>query len=219
MYHDVSHVKAVPTAASGATRMNVSSSLVRPITRRDIRGPAQYAPIRDDYRRRVIEWKRPRRLLVGDRVSLVFENRHTLTLQIEEMCRAEGLTADPQIEAEIEVYNALMPTDDSLSATLFVELPPDADPRVELGKLVGLDEHVALVIGDHRLPATFEPGRADDDRISAVQYLRFPLPPAAKAALAVAGTPIALAIDHPNYQHTAVAPDGFRASLAGDYGL
>ncbi|MBK9030011.1 MAG: DUF3501 family protein [Myxococcales bacterium] len=196
-----------------------SLSLVRPITRKDIKGPALYAPIRDDYRRRVMEWKRPRRLLVGDRVCLVFENRHTLTLQIEEMCRAEQLTADPQIEAEIEVYNALMPTETSLSATLFVELPADADARAELGRLVGLDEHVALTIGAHVLPAEFEPGRADTDRISAVQYLRFPLTPEARAALAIGGTPVALTIDHPNYQHRLVAPDAFRASLAGDYGL
>ncbi|MEZ4401791.1 MAG: DUF3501 family protein [Kofleriaceae bacterium] len=196
-----------------------TASLVRPITRRDIKGPALYAPIRDDFRRSIIERKRARRLLVGELVSLVFENRHTLTLQIEEMCRAEGLTQDPQIEAEIEVYNALMPTEDSLSATLFIELPADADPRAALGRLVGLDEHVALRIGEHVLPAAFEPGRADDDRISAVQYIRFPLPPAARAALGQAGTPVVLTIDHPNYRHQATATEATRASLAGDYGL
>lgn len=192
------------------------SSLLRPITRRDIKGPAIYATIRDDYRRRVIELKRARRVLVGDRVSLVFENRHTLTLQIEEMCRAEGLHRDEQIEAEIEVYNALMPTADSLAATLFIELPADADARVELGKLVGLDEHVTLLVGEHRLPAAFEPGRSTDDKISAVQYLRFPLPEPARAALADPATTIAIAIDHPNYTHRADAP-ALRAALAGDY--
>lgn len=197
--------------------VGMQSSLVRPITRKDIKGPALYAPIRDDYRRRVIEWKRPRRVLIGDRVSLVFENRHTLTMQIEEMCRAEGLTADAQIEAEIEVYNAMMPTSDSLSATLFVELPPDVDARTELGKLVGLDEHVALHVGPHRLAAVFEPGRAEADRISAVQYVRFPLSAEAKAALAESSTAVALEIDHPRYRHRVDGLDGLRASLAGDY--
>src|SRR5690349_6221430 len=129
------------------------SSLVRPITRRDIRGPALYGPIRDDFRRRVIELKRPRRVLVGDRVALVFENRHTLTMQIEEMCRAENLTTDAQIEAEIQVYNEMMPTTDSLSATLFIELPGEADPYVALRELVGLDEHVVLHIGAHAIRA------------------------------------------------------------------
>jgi hypothetical protein len=193
------------------------SSLVRPIHRRDIKGPALYGPIRDDFRRRVIELKRPRRVLVGDRVMLVFENRHTLTLQIEEMCRTENLTRDDQIEAEIEVYNELMPTETSLSATLFIELPERADAHEVLHALVGLDEHVVLHVGPHAIRAAFEPGRSTSDRISAVQYTRYPLTAEARAALLTPGTPIAVEIDHPNYRHRAACPEALRASLAGDY--
>jgi hypothetical protein len=192
-------------------------SLVRPITRRDIKGPALYGPIRDDYRHRVIALKRPRRVVLGDRVALVFENRHTLTLQIEEMLRAENLTRDDQIEAEIAVYNELMPTADSLSATLFIELPPDADPYVALKQLVGLDEHVVLHIGPHAIRAAFEPGRSTEDRISAVQYTRYLLSPEAKAALLAPGTPVAVEIDHPNYRYRVDCSEETRASLAGDY--
>src|SRR5438045_389657 len=140
-------------------------SLVRPIQRSDIKGPKLYGPIRDDFRARIIALKQPRRILVGDRVSLVFENRHTLTFQIEEMCRAENLVADEQIEAEIAVYNELMPTDTSLSATLFLELPADTDPYAELKRMVGLDEHLVLHVGPHAIRAAFEPGRATEDRI------------------------------------------------------
>lgn len=192
-------------------------SLVRPITRRDIKGPALYGPIRDDYRRRVIAIKRARRIVIGDRVSLVFENRHTLTVQIEEMCRAENLTRDDQIEAEIAVYNELMPTETSLSATLFIELPPEDDPYVALKRLVGLDEHVVLHIGPHAIRAAFEPGRSTDDRISAVQYTRYPLTSEARAALLAPGTTVAVEIDHPNYHHRIACPEATRASLAADY--
>lgn len=192
-------------------------SLVRPITRRDIKGPALYGPIRDDYRKHVIEIKRARRILVGDRVSLVFENRHTLSVQIEEICRVENLTRDDQIEHEIAIYNQLMPTETSLSATLFVELPPDADAYVALKDLVGLDEHVVLHIGPHAIRASFEPGRSTEDKISAVQYIRYPLSPEARAALQTPDTPIALEIDHPNYRHRVACPDATRASLAADY--
>lgn len=192
-------------------------SLVRPITRRDIKGPALYGPIRDDYRKRVIELKRPRRVLIGDRVSLVFENRHTLSLQIEEMLRAESLTREDQIEAEIAVYNELMPTESSLSATLFVELPGDADPYIALKQLVGLDEHVVLHIGPHAIRAAFEPGRSTEDRISAVQYTRYPLTRGARAALETPGTEVAVEIDHPNYRHRVACPEATRASLAADY--
>jgi len=190
---------------------------VRPITRRDIKGPVLYGPIRDDYRKRVIELKRSRRVLIGDRVSLVFENRHTLSVQIEEICRAENLTRDEQIESEIAVYNQLMPTQDSLSATLFIELPQEVDPYVALKDLVGLDEHVVLHIGPHAIRAAFEPGRSTDDKISAVQYTRYPLSPEARAALLTPGTPIAVEIDHPNYRHRVECPEDTRASLAADY--
>lgn len=192
-------------------------SLVRPITRRDIKGPALYGPIRDDFRSRIIALKRPRRVLIGDRVAIVFENRHTLTLQIEEMCRAESMTRDEQIEEEIAVYNELMPTESSLSATLFVELPREADARAELDKLIGLDEHVVLAIGPHEIRAQFEPGRATEDRISAVQYTRYPLTPEARAALLTPGTKVAVVIDHPNYTHRVECSEELRASLAGDY--
>jgi hypothetical protein len=192
-------------------------SLVRPITRRDIKGPALYGPIRDDYRHRVIAMKRPRRILIGDVVAIVFENRHTLTLQIEEICRVENLTRDEQIEHEIEIYNELMPTHDSLAATLFIELPGEADPYVVLKQLVGLDEHVVLHIGSHAIRAAFEPGRSTDDKISAVQYLRFPLSPDARAALMTEGTEVALEIDHPNYRHRVPCGEATRASLAADY--
>ncbi|HEX7836216.1 MAG TPA: DUF3501 family protein [Kofleriaceae bacterium] len=192
-------------------------SLVRPITRHDIKGPALYGPIRDDYRHRVIEMKRPRRVLIGDRVSLVFENRHTLSLQIEEICRAENLTHDDQIRDEIAVYNQLMPTETSLSATLFIELPADADAYAALKDMVGLDEHVVLHVGPHAIRAAFEPGRSTEDKISAVQYTRYPLSPEARAALETSGTEIAVEIDHPNYRHRVVCPEATRASLAADY--
>jgi hypothetical protein len=193
------------------------SSLVRPISRRDIKGPALYGPIRDDFRNRVIALKRPRRVLVGDRVALVFENRHTLTFQIEEMCRAENLTRDDQIEAELEVYNALMPTETSLSATLFIELAAVTDPHQALNELVGLDEHVVLHLGPHAIRAAFEPARATGDRISAVQYTRYPLSDEARAALLTPNTPIAVEIDHPAYRHRTACSEELRASLAGDY--
>jgi hypothetical protein len=192
-------------------------TLVRPITRRDIKGPALYGPIRDDYRHRVIAMKRPRRVLIGDRVALVFDNRHTLSMQIEEICRTENLTREDQIEAEIALTNELMPNEGSLAATLFVELPEDADAYVVLKELVGIDEHVVLHIGPHAIRAAFETGRSTDDRVSAVQYTRYPLSPEARASLLTPDTPIVVEIDHPNYRYRVVCPEATRASLAADY--
>jgi hypothetical protein len=193
-------------------------NLVRPITRADIKGPTLFSHVRDDYRNRVIAMKQDRRVFLGDRVELVFDNRFTLTLQIEEICRLENLTTDAQIEEEIRINNELMPTENSLAATLFIPLPHGADARVVLRELVGLDEHLVIHIGAHAIRAAFEQGRSEADRISAVQYARFPLTADAKAALLAPGTPITLEIDHPNYRQRVQCPEALRASLAADYG-
>ena len=195
------------------------TNLVRPITRRDIKGPAMYAHIRDDYRNRLIEIKKARRVFIGDIVELVFDNRFTLTMQIEEICRLENLTTDAQIEEEIRINNELMPTDTSLAGCLFVALPHD-DPKTpeRMRDLVGLDEHVILTIGSHKIRAAFEPGRSTAEKISAVQYTRYPLSAEAKQALLTPGTPITIEIDHPKYSYRVQCSEDLRASLAADYG-
>lgn len=195
----------------------VEMSLVRPLTRSDIKGPKLYEAVRDDYRRHIIALKKARRVLVGDLVSMVFENRHTLTFQVEEMLRAESMTREEQIAEELAVYNEMMPTADSLSATLFIELAPSANIAAELKRLVGLDEHVILHIGEHRIRAQFEPNRSTEDKISAVQYLRFPLSAEAKAALCEDTTVLVVEIDHPNYSHRLAPDPALRLSLARDY--
>ncbi len=192
-------------------------NLTTPIKRSDIKGPAIYAGMRDDYRKRIIELKRDRRVIIGDRVSMVFENRHTLISQIEEMLRAENLTTDEQIAEELEVYNAIMPSADSLSATLFLEVPPGTNARTELDRLIGLDEHLILHIGDFSIRAAFEEGRGTTERISAVQYCRFPLTAEALTALRTEGTEVTMEIDHPGYQYKTVCTEAMRASLAADY--
>lgn len=192
-------------------------TLVRPITRLDIKGPAMYAHIRDDYRNRVIAMKKVRRVILGDNVEIVFDNRLTLTLQIEETCRLENLTRDEQIAPEIAQANELMPSEDSLAATLFIPLPQDEQIKERLKALVGIDEHVILHIGPHAIRAAFEPGRSTEDKISAVQYMRFPLAPDVRAALLTPGTELAVEIDHPNYRHRVTCTEELRASLANDY--
>ncbi len=192
-------------------------TLVRPITRLDIKGPAMYAHIRDDYRNRVIAMKKVRRVILGDNVEIVFDNRLTLTLQIEETCRLENLTRDEQIAPEIAQANELMPSEDALAATLFIPLPQDEQIKVRLKALVGIDEHVILHIGAHAIRAAFEAGRSTDDKISAVQYMRFPLTSEVKQALVAPGTSLAVEIDHPNYRYRVPCTEELRVSLAADY--
>lgn len=182
----------------------------------DILGRERYGAERDTIRRRLIAHKRARRVGVGDRLTFVFEDRATIWYQIQEMLWVEQITDLDAIREELAVYNQLLPGPAELSSTLLVEIEDQARIREELQRLIGIDEHVVLEIGaGTRVPGTFEAGRQTAERLSAVQYVRFPLGPEARAAVA-AGVPLALAVAHPHYRVRALLSEAIRASLASD---
>ena len=189
---------------------------MRKLTRADIRGPKLYAAIRDDLRKRVIEVKRVRRVSVGPQVTVVFENRTTMIFQIEEMCRAEQISEPDKIQDEIDTYNKILPDAGQLGATLFIEITDETQIASTLQKLLGLQDHVWLVVGGERVRAEFDPEQFASDKLAAVQYLKFTLPEAAQQALRGDGTALAVAIDHPSYRHEARLSEETRRSLAGD---
>jgi sulfur carrier protein ThiS len=181
----------------------------------DIMGNAAYEKLRDKSRQRIIELKRHRRVSVGDKVTLVFENRDTVIFQIQEMMRAEKISDLDKIREEIEVYNELIPGPGELSATLFLEIEDQTHLREDLLKFLGIDESVYLKVGSEFIHARFEEGHSKEDKISAVQYVRFPFSAAALQAF-VNGERAELIIDHPNYQARAVIEPDTRQSLVED---
>ena len=189
---------------------------IRPVTLDDVVGLERYEAVRDDVRRRIIVLKKARRVSVGPELTFVFENHHTIYFQIQEMLRAERITDLDAVRAELDVYNALLPAPGELSATLLIEITDQADVAQRLLDFLGIDEHVALVVGDERAAAAFEAGRSREDKLSAVQYVRFPLSPAAGAAFADPGVPVRLVVDHPNYRYETAITGEVRASLAAD---
>ncbi|HET6303171.1 MAG TPA: DUF3501 family protein [Myxococcota bacterium] len=193
---------------------------MKPLAREELLDLDAYEEARAAYRDAVIELKARRRLAVGDRVSLVFENRETLRFQVQEMLRIERIHDPESVQRELDVYNELVPGEGELSATLFVEITESSRIRHELDRLVGIDEHVSLVLGDgadaEELPARFDPKQLEEDRISAVQYLKFRVPRRWLPRLADPALPARVRIDHPNYRCEAELPGLMRESLLGD---
>src|SRR5438552_4191376 len=93
---------------------------------------AEYERVRQDYRRRIIELKKKRRIAVGPNVTFVFENHDTVLSQVQEMMRAERLVHDDAIQHEIDTYNSLLPEQNELAATMFIELPDQSSIREEI---------------------------------------------------------------------------------------
>ena len=188
---------------------------MEPIDLDDILGRERYGIEREAIRRRIIAYKRARRVAVGDRLTFVFEDRATIWYQTQEMLWVEQITDLDAVRDELEVYNQLLPGPGELSATLLIEIEDQQRVREELNRLIGIDEHATLEVGADGVPARFEEGRQTAERISAVQYVRFRLPDGPRRRLE-AGAPLALAIAHPGYRVRAEIPELVRASLAAE---
>jgi hypothetical protein len=183
----------------------------------EIIGLDRYEQIRDDFRRRIIELKKHRRVAVGGQVTFVFENRETMLFQTQEMLRAEHIADLDKIREELEVYNELIPEQNELSSTMLIEITESEKIRPTLIGLIGIDRAVRMEIGNSiTIPGEFEGGRSKEDNVSAVQYVRFKLDDRARQAFVERREPVRLVIDHPQYRHSAPIQGAVRESLAQD---
>src|ERR1700736_1779658 len=119
---------------------------MKPIQRSEILGIAEYEPIRERFRARVIEAKKRRRVVLGPKATAVFENRDTMMLQIQEMLRTERITREGAIQHEIETYNQLVPKAAELSCTVMIEIPEKEERDAFLVAARGFERHVMLVV-------------------------------------------------------------------------
>ena len=182
---------------------------MKPLALADILNLHEYELARPEFRQRVIESKKRRRVALGPLMTLVFENRDTVQFQIQEMLRVERIARPEKVEDEIRVYNDLLPGPGEVAATLFIEVTEASRVQPVLDGFVGLDEPGKLVlkVGGQTFSARFAPGQSREDRISAVHYIRFPLSASGQSALA-SGSDAALEVHHGDY--------AARAVLSGD---
>ncbi len=190
---------------------------MKKITVEDLMGLAAYEKARPQFRQEIIDHKKLRRLAVGDHISLVFEDRRTVLFQIQEMIRAEKISDLDKIKEEVDVYNALIPDSNELSATLLIEIEEQSRIRDNLLKFLGIDESVYLEIGKkHKIRAIFEEGHSKEDKIAAVQYVRFRFSPQERDAFISDPEEVLISIEHPNYQVRTKIPDAVRKALSQD---
>ena len=190
------------------------------ILRDDVRDLVQYETIRDEMRRRLIALKRRRRVPVGDRLTFLFENRDTVLFHVQEMIRTERMVEEGKILEEIETYNDLIPGQHELSATMFIEVDDPGRVREVLDRLKGIDRgsSVALQIGGRfEVPGIFEGGRSNEEKISAVHFVKFPFPDSAREAFSDWREPVELVVDHSGYKGRTKIDGDTRRSLIADF--
>jgi len=180
----------------------------------------RYARERPAFRTRVLEHKRDRQLAVGPHVTWLFEDRLTMQYQVQEMLRAERIFEPEGISEELESYNPMIPDGSNWKVTLLIEYPNESERRQQLTQLKGIEDRCWVqVTGQERVFAIADEDleRENEEKTSAVHFLRFELTPAMIAALR-GGSELALGIDHPRYNHVIqpVTP-AVRTSLLADF--
>ena len=197
---------------------------MRKVDASEVRDLTAYEKVRAAERARNVEGTRHRRVSVGENLSFLFENHETVLFQVQEMVRAERIVDAARIQEELDAYNGLVPGRDELSATLFIEIPElmrmtPAEARQAVNRFQGLDKAGVIwlrIAPDVALPARFEEGHSNEEKMAAVHYLRFAVPAAARAALADASRTAVLVVDHPRYKAEAPVPPPVRAELLKD---
>ncbi len=174
---------------------------MKPIDISEIRNIADYERERKSWRPQIMALKDRRRIRVGDHLTFLFENRETVRYQIQEMMRIERIVEPEDIRHEVDTYNELIPGDNELSASLLIEYETPAERQIRLRELLGLENHVWLEVAGRRVKARFDTRQISSDRLSSVQYIKFPLDPEQVARFREGAR---LIVDHPCYraEHT-----------------
>ncbi len=188
---------------------------MKPLVLADIESIENYEAKRQTVRQQIIALKRIRRVRLGPRVSVVFENRDTMRFQIQEMCRIEHIVEESLVQQEIDVYNDLLPEGLAIGATLLIELVQEDDMPTILRDLSGLEDTVWLSFGGQEIHAEAEAGRSTEEKTSSVHYLTFRFTPDSRQELAEAAQ-VTLSSRHPHYQHDTPLSRDTVASLVHD---
>ncbi len=179
----------------------------------------EYAEKRNDFKIKVIAHKLNRQLPIGPNTTVYFEDSLTIQYQIQEMLRIERIFEAAAIEEELATYNPLIPDGSNWKATFKVEFADEAERRIALAKMRGIEDTIWMQVEGHDKVIPFaneDMERSNDKKTSAVHFLRFELDDEMIASLK-SGANLSAGITHDEYQHVVdVVPDNVRKLLLED---
>jgi len=181
---------------------------MKPVLRSEIVDYQTYEERRQAVRDDVMAIKAVRRVHVGEHLTFLFENRDTVRYQVQEMMRAERIVKESAIMHELATYNELLGGSGELGACLLIEID-DGDKRAELlRRWLPLVDHIYMQLEDgSRVQASYDPRQVGEDRLSAVQYLRFAVGN---------GVPVEVGCDFPEVTVKTELSEAQRAALLAD---
>src|SRR5262245_57070651 len=160
-----------------------------------------YARQRNEFRAQVIAHKKRRTVHLGEHITLLFEDELTIRYQVQERLRIERIFEDDGIQHELDAYNPLIPDGGNWKVTMLIEYPDADERRRMLSQLRGIENEVWVEVGGgQRIHAIADEDleRENDEKTSAVHFLRFELNADTRAQLR-RGASLSFGVDHPAY--------------------
>ena len=188
------------------------------ITRDSLMTLEAYSRYRKENKPAVMAHRRLRSVRLGEHINLQFESETSIRYQIQEMLRIEKIFEEEGINQEIEAYAPLVPDGSNWKATVMLEYPDVNERKRELARLIGVEDRLFVEVEGHpRVYAIADEDmdRENDDKTSAVHFVRFELTPAMCAAVK-AGAAVKLGCDHTHYPAHVAIPAETLSSLASD---
>ena len=191
----------------------------RVIQKEDIMPLEIYTSQRKELRKKIVDFKKDRRIPLGPYATFYFESYETMLAQVQEMLYIEK-GGDEQLKDELIAYNPLVPNGKELTATLMFEIDNPVSRAAFLGKVGGIEEKVYMKINGELIKAVPE---EDVDRTSAegkassVQFIHFKFNDDQIKKFKSNSSQIELGIDHEEYSHSTKLNELTINSLISDF--
>ena len=191
----------------------------RVIEKEDIMPLDIYSSQRKELRKKIVDFKKDRRIPLGPYATFYFESFETMLAQVQEMLYIEK-GGDEQLKDELIAYNPLVPNGKELTATLMFEIDNPVSRATFLGKVGGIEEKVFMKIDGDLIKAVPE---EDVDRTSAegkassVQFIHFKFSDEQIKNFKSKMSKVEIGIDHKYYSHSTRLNEPNKKSLSADF--
>jgi Protein of unknown function (DUF3501) len=164
---------------------------------------------------------RYRRVRIGPRLTLLFENRQTLWFRVQDILRIARVNEPGRVQQELDLYNRLLPGPQRLQAALLIAVADESRLTEELlpwNELHGGD--LCLHLGPAVYSSDLLTCRPEDRAIGTAHWVQFVLDGPGRALLADMERPAHFAVTVARYRHeSAPLSDEVRESLLDDLRL
>jgi len=191
----------------------------RVVEKNDLISAKTYAKNRKQFKKKLVEFKKNRRIPLGPYATFYFENFETMLGQIQEMLHIEK-GGDEQLKDELNAYNPLIPKGKELIATLMFEIDNPTLRTNFLSKVGGIEKKVYMKVEEETIKAVPE---IDVDRTSAegkassVQFVHFNFSKDQIKKFKDLNTQITIGINHSLYNHMTKISKSIKGYLIKDF--